>query len=465
VGPYGTLRQVWHGYPVAAVPQGARTAMLTLLLLTAVAAVTAVTLGGERYLLATTLPPLACLALVVPSAIGAPGQATSWVALGVALATGLGAALSPPTLPSAARMLRGTAGVVCAVTGATGLAGSLATRGGTLAALCVLLVAALTAAVLGRDPAVRMVAWLVAAAAGFALPVTIFAAVGQPVRPAAFGVLAVCALLLATAAFIARTPAPRRSTAPAPAPAPASPSPADLGHIPADGDPLTGASPRSAAGRVAEAAVVELAAAVGATLALLLALGSARHAAAVLTIWGLLLGAAALRRDRPAMRRQWLVRAALAAELAACWVLLYSVEVGLPEAYTLPFAAVAVLTGAVELRRRPELSSWTAYGAALAGGFLPSLALVLVGEDAVWRWVTLFAAAIVTVILGSWRRRRAPVVAGAGVAVVVAVTEMIRLLVQGAIAGAVLVAVAGLILIVFGALSEQRLRSALGKMS
>jgi hypothetical protein len=219
------------------------------------------------------------------------------------------------------------------------------------------------------------------------------------------------------------------------------------------------------AGRVAEAGVVELAAAVGATLALLLALGSARHAAAVLTIWGLLLGAAALRRDRPAIRRQWLVRAALAAELAACWMLLYSVEVGLPEAYTLPFAAVAVLTGAVELRRRPELSSWTAYGAALAGGFLPSLVLVLAGEDAVWRWVTLFAAAIVTVILGSWRRRRAPVVAGAGVAVAVAVTEMIRLLVQGAIAGAVLVAVAGLVLIVFGALSEQRLRSALGKMS
>jgi hypothetical protein len=126
---------------------------------------------------------------------------------------------------------------------------------------------------------------------------------------------------------------------------------------------------------------------------------------------------------------------------------------------------VAVLTGAVELRRRPELSSWSAYGAALAGGFLPSLALVLIGDDPVWRWVTLFAAAIVTVIIGSWRRRRAPVVSGAAVAVVVAVTEMIRLLIRGAIAGAVLVAVAGLVLIVFGALSEKRLRGALGKMS
>ena len=218
VGPYRTLRQVWLGYPAAAVPQAARTALLTLLLLAAVAAVTALTLGGERYLLAATLPPLACLALVVPSAIGAP-EATSWVALGVALATGLGAALSPPTLPSAARLLRGTAGVVCAVTGAAGLAGSLATRAGTLAALGVLLIAAVVAAALGRDPAVRMVAWLIAAAAAIALPVTAFAAAGQPLRPAAFAVLAVCALLLAGAARLTRT---RRPPATAPA---------DLDHV------------------------------------------------------------------------------------------------------------------------------------------------------------------------------------------------------------------------------------------
>jgi hypothetical protein len=272
-----------------------------------------------------------------------------------------------------------------------------------------------------------MVAWMVAAGAGFALPIAAFAAAGEPVRNAAFAVLVVCALLLGAAFLLA--PGAR------------------------------------AARRQAEAGAAELAAVVGAVLALLLALGSARHAAAVLTIWGLLLGAAALRRDRSALRRQWLVRAALAAELAACWLLLYSVDVGLPEAYTLPFAAVAVLTGAVELRRRPDLSSWSAYGAALAGGFLPSLALVLAGQDVVWRWVSLFAAAVITVILGSWRRRRAPVVAGAAVAVVVALTEMIRLLARGALAGAILVAVAGLVLIVFGALSEQRLRGALRKMS
>ena len=424
VGPYRTLRQIWQGYAVAPIPEGAGPAMVTLALLAAVAATTALTLGDRGHLLAAILPPLAALALVAPTAIGAPRASAPWVALGVALTTGLGAALAPPTVPSATRLLRGTAGIICAVTGGAGLAGTLATRGDTLTALGILVGAAAVAAWLGRDPAIRMVAWIVTAAAAFALPVTALAAASRPLRPGAFGVLGVCGLLVAVAWALARS-----------------------------------------ATRRAEAAAVELCASLGAAFALLLALGSARHAAAVLTIWGLLLGGAALRRDRPAIRRQWLVRAALAAEVGASWVLLYSVEVGLTEAYTLPFAAVALLSGALELRRRPELSSWIAYGPALAGGFLPSLALVLVGDRVVWRWVALFAAAIVTVIMGTWRRRHAPVVTGSSVAVVVALTEMIRLLVQGAIAGAVLVAVAGVVLIVFGGLSEKRLRGALRRMS
>jgi len=424
VGPYRTLRQIWQGYAIAPIPDGAGPATVTLALLAAVAATTALTLGGRGYLLAAILPPLAALALVAPTAIGAPRASAPWVALGVALTTGLGAALAPPTAPSATRLLRGTAGIICAVTGGAGLAGTLATRADTLTALGILVGAAAVAAWLGRDAAIRMVAWIVAAAAGFALPVTALAAADRPLRPGAFGVLGVCGLLIVVAWALARS-----------------------------------------AIRRAEAAAVELCASLGAAFALLLALGSARHAAAVLTIWGLLLGGAALRRDRPAARRQWLVRAALAAEVGACWLLLYSVEVGLAEAYTLPFALVALLGGALELRRRPELSSWIAYGPALAGGFLPSLALVLVGDRVVWRWVALFAAAIVTVIMGSWRRRHAPVVTGGSVAVIVAVTEMIRLLIQGAIAGAVLVAVAGVVLIVFGGVSEKRLRGALRRMS
>ena len=417
VGPYRTLRQVWAGYAITPVPQGAETAVLTLVLLAAVAAGTAWTLGGGRYVLAAILPPIAAAALVLPTALGAAREATPWVALAVALATGLGAALSPPIQPSATTLLRGTAGLVCAMTGGAGLAGSLATRGATLAALGLVATAALLAAALGRDPAARAVAWIVFSAAGFALPPTALAAAGRDVRPAAFGVLALCGLLVAIAWALARSS--RRRT---------------------------------------EADVVELGALLGAGFSLLLVLGSIPYTAAVVTICGVLLGAAVLRSDRSTRRRYWLVRAALGAELSACWLLLYDVQIGLTEAYTVPFAAVALLTGALELRRRHDLSSWLAYGPALAGGFLPSVALIIVGADPVWRWVSVFLIAVATVIIGSWRGRQAPAVTGAAVVMVVAVVEMIRLLLAGAIAGALLVALAGVVLIVFGAISERRRR-------
>jgi hypothetical protein len=141
--------------------------------------------------------------------------------------------------------------------------GQLATPTAILAALAALVAAAGVAATLGRDPAVRMVAWIVAAVASFALPVTAVAAAGAPLRPAAFGVLAVCAGLAAVAWLLARSETRRP-----------------------------------------EAAMVELCGWIGATFALLLALGSARHAAAVLTI-GVLLAPHC--RDRPPARRQWLV--------------------------------------------------------------------------------------------------------------------------------------------------------------
>jgi hypothetical protein len=155
----------------------------------------------------------------------------------------------------------------------------------------------------------------------------------------------------------------------------------------------------------------------------------------------------------------------VAAEIGGAWLFLYTVEVGIAEAYTLPFALIALLTGARVLRRRPDLSSWLAYGPALAGGFLPSLTLVVIGNDPPLRWVTLFAAAIGAVIVGSWRRRRAPAVIGSSVAVAVAITEMARFLARGEIGGALLVALAGIVLIVFGATYEKRLAGTRGQMS
>jgi hypothetical protein len=419
VGPFRTLEHVWNGYAAPPEPRGAAAALGTLLLLAPTSGGIAVILGGRRYVLAAVLPPLAAAAVVLPGALGASREALPWVALGVALATGLGAALSRPSLPAAATWLRATAGVVCALTGGAGLAGSLATRGTTLAALGVLAAGGFLAGLLGRDPLARAVAWVVFGAAGLALPPTAYLAGGYDVRMSIFAIFAVSAILVGFAWALSR----RR-------------------------------------GRRADATVIELMAGVGAAAALALAYGSVRQVAASLTICGLLLGVAALRRDRSARRRMWLVRLAIAAELFACWLLLWGVHIGAPEAYTLPFAVAALFLGVIEQRRRPELSSWIVYGPALAGAFLPSVALVLVGDDPAWRWGSVFLAAVAIVIVGSWRGWRAPVVTGATIAVVVAIVEMIWLIVDGQIAGALLVGLAGVTLIIFGAFAERSLRRA-----
>jgi hypothetical protein len=415
--PFQTLEHVWAGYAAMPPARGAAAAFGTLVLLAPAAGGIAVILGGRRYVLAAVLPPLAAAAVVLPVALGASREAVPWVALGVALATGLGATLTRPSLPMAATWLRGTAGVVCALTGGAGLAGSLATRSTTLAALGVLAVGGLACALLGRDPLARAVAWVVAGAAGLALPpVAALAFHGDP-RMSIFGMLAVSAALVGFAWALSRW----------------------RGHR-------------------GDATVLEATAGLGAVAALALAYGSIRHVAAALTICGLLLGGAALRRDRPARDRWWLVRLAIGVELLAAWLQLYGVHIGLPEAYTLPFALAALVVGIIEQRRRPQLSSWVIYGPALAGAFLPSVALILVGDDPVWRWVSVFLAAVAIVIVGSWRGWRAPVVTGGTIAVVVAIVEMVWLLIEGQIFGAFLVGLAGVILIIFGAFAERSLR-------
>ena len=84
-------------------------------------------------------------------------------------------------------------------------------------------------------------------------------------------------------------------------------------------------------------------------------------------------------------------------------------DVTLPEAYTLPFAALALLVGVVELRERPDLGSWMAYGPALVAAFVPTLVIVVTSEDQSLRQVLLLLGAVATLVAGSIRRQRAPV--------------------------------------------------------
>ena len=68
------------------------------------------------------------------------------------------------------------------------------------------------------------------------------------------------------------------------------------------------------------------------------------------------------------------------------------------------------------------------------------------------------AGAVLIVIVGSMRRRPALVITGAAIAVIVAIIEMIWLISRNQTNRAILVGVAGAVLIIFGAISERRSR-------
>jgi hypothetical protein len=128
-----------------------------------------------------------------------------------------------------------------------------------------------------------------------------------------------------------------------------------------------------------------------AMVALLLTVGSAGSAAAVCTLWGLVLGTRATRRG-------YLVAAATA-ELGGWVLLMVAAEVTTLEAYTVPAAAVALLAG---LRsRRGRVSSWVAYGPALAAALLPSLASILVADGQYLRRLLLGLAALAVLLAGA----------------------------------------------------------------
>jgi hypothetical protein len=218
-----------------------------------------------------------------------------------------------------------------------------------------------------------------------------------------------------------------------------------------------------------EARAVQAAAHAGAVLALLLASGSVRYAAAVCTFWGLALGVRALRPGERTVVRHVLVVAAAAAEVLAWWLLVSDLRVYTLEAYTLSAAAVALLAGRLALRTRPALSSWTAYGPALAAALLPTLASVLVGDDDPMRRLLLGLAAIAVVLAGAHARLQAPVVIGGTVLALVALHELV--LVWDLLPRWIPLAAGGLLLVGLAMTLERRrrdlarVRAALTRMS
>ncbi|HEX5740961.1 MAG TPA: permease [Pilimelia sp.] len=420
--PGATWRRAWHGPPPALValserPDVTPAAVLAAALLTvaAAAAVRGLTDRHTAEAIPVLLPGLGLTLLIAPLGLHLPWPAVTLAALLTFVVLLLGVALVPPPPVDGATPV--VAGRVAAVAlglaaGAAGLAGSLATKPLTLATLGGAVLVGAVAGYAGRTPAARTLGWLFGAVAAQALALTAGLAAGWPVHWSAFGVLATGAALLIAAATLPR-----------------------FGRTDARG----------------EARAVEWSAYAAAVLAAVLAARSSPHLAAVLAGWGAVLGLAAGRRGRPEQEQRTLFWLAIGCEVAAWWLLMWVADVPTVEVYTLPFAAVALAVGVWEERRRPELSSWLAYGPALVAAFVPTLVVVVTGSSPL-RQVLLLLAAVATLIVGSARRKQAPVVVGAVVTTLVALHALVQF-------GPWLVLLpVGVLLLWFGADNEKRRR-------
>ncbi|UWP81874.1 permease [Dactylosporangium fulvum] len=436
-GPYRWLQQPWTGTPATAGGlgdlgryAGNNTHVLGAFLLTLAGALMAVGLGGTGQAVANravaiVVPGAALTLLIAPAALDAPYPVQPTLALLVATIAGLGLALTvPPEAdgPDGRLMIhaRRLVFVIAVLAAGAGGAGSLATRSQTLAWLAGSVVVGAIAGIWGRTTNGRMLGWHVAAstAEGFALAAGL--AAGLTLKQCAFPLLIVAALLLVLGAALPRL--------------------------------------RPSATITREAMTVETAGYAGALVAVLLTLGSPAHTAAALTALGAVLGLSAARKGRSARQRTILVIAASIAELLAIWLLLVTVKVALLEAYTLPFAALALITGLIEIRNRPELGSWLAYGPALVAGFAPSLVIAVVDADSPeLRRVLLILAAVITVAAGAARRQKAPVAVGAAVTVIATINELVRIDLPWWMQ-LVLYTGTGILLISLGATYEQRQR-------
>ncbi|MEH0980759.1 SCO7613 C-terminal domain-containing membrane protein [Micromonospora sp. CPCC 205556] len=424
VEPHRMLAHVWQGPPpeLRTPPPEAvdATHVLTALLLTATAALAATGFSGGRRSRAVpvVLPGLAVTLLITPVALGRAWPENALAALSVFTISMLGLALTaPPPLAERARSLRVARVLVFVVglaAGGAGLAGGLPDRGLTLFTLGGAVGVGAVAAIFGTTQRARILGWLFASLMAQLFVLTVGLVAGLAAVWSAFGVLAVGAALQVFAATLPRLRRPEAQR---------------------------------------EAATVEWSGYAAALIALALAFDSPRHIAALLAAWGAVLGVAAARPGRRPVERQILFWAVVACEITAWWTLMRVADVALPEAYTLPFAALALLVGVIELRHRPDLSSWVAYGPALVAAFVPTLAIVLATESSTLRQVLLLLGAVAVLIFGSSSRQQAPVIVGATVTAIAAVHALFSL-------GPWLVLIpVGLVLLVLGASNERRRRA------
>ncbi|GIF98468.1 hypothetical protein Cci01nite_35620 [Catellatospora citrea] len=420
VRPYDSLNAIWQGPPAATTVATDVAAVLTAVLLTVAAGIAAVGFGGgPTRAVSVVVPGAAVTLLIAPTGLGLAWPASVLAGLGVFTVCMLSVALTePPSGDDVDRPVRAARVAVLLlglIAGGAGLAGALATPGLTIFTFGGAVAVGAVAALGGKSQRARILGWLGAALAAQLFVLTVSLRVGAKPEWAAFGVLGVGAILIVGAALHPRFTRPEA---------------------------------------LREASAVEWAGYTAGVIALALAVRAPSQVAALLVGWGAVLGIAATRAGRPTAQRRVLFWAAAGSEIAAWWLIMRSADIALPEAYTLPFALLALAVGLLELRQRPQLGSWAAYGPALIAGFGPTVVVVLVTDTNPIREVGLLVAAILTLVIGSRYGQQAPVAIGAAVTVIAALHALT--LVGTTWLG---VLVGGIVLIVLGANSERRRRA------
>jgi hypothetical protein len=353
------------------------------------------------------------VAVLVPMVFAAAGVA--WPAVPIAgLVTGL-AGLLVVALAPVRHTVSGLFAVLSGALAAAGVAGSAAGHGATLAASALVLVAGLAAGLVGRLESDRVAGWLAGSVSMVVVAYTVADLAG-------LGIAGPPLLVLAAAASVVALEWVLASRRPGEAWAPLV-----VGHTSA--------------------------------LVAVFLTESLGWAALVCKLWALVLTVRALRPGETRRGRFGYGIAAGSVALAGWWLLLASRDVGTTEVYTLPAAALAVVAGWLARRDRPELPSWSAYGAALAAAFLPTLAVIAnstAAEPHYLRRLLLGVGALLVLLAGARARLQAPVVTGGGTLLLVALHELIQF--WDLLPRWVPLAVGGLLLVGIATTMEQRRR-------
>ncbi|GGR23183.1 hypothetical protein GCM10010168_46440 [Actinoplanes ianthinogenes] len=406
VDPYRAVGSAWSG--VVPEPAPGSWATVAAVLMSAVAAWFSMKALGHAV---WAVAPLAGLAIpLTAAAADAPWPAVPLTTLVTGLAGLIAGTLLPVPAPWRTPLL-----VAFGWLAGAGLAGTTPLQGPMLAAFALLVISGATIGTAARDEPARITGWTVA---GLSLSVVAYTAADLATRQPALPVLAAAAVAATLEWFLA-------------------------------------------ARRPREAPALAAVAHSTAVIALLIA-GTPARAALIATLWSLVL---AIRALRPAEHRAIRARYALAA--AACallgwWLFLTSRHVGTVEIYTVPAALVALAGGWQARRSRLELPSWTAYGPALAAGFLPSLAIIAnsdTGDPQYLRRLVLGVGGLVVLIIGARARLQAPVIAGGTVVVLIALHELVRF--WDLVPRWVPLAISGLLLVGIATTMEQRRRDVL----